>query len=69
MPPGSLTARTLASLTGARSPGRARTRAPATLDTAGPTFVAFLLGVIVLVGGLIYFPMPILGSIGERIVG
>jgi K+-transporting ATPase ATPase A chain len=45
----------------------ARTRA--TLDTAGPAFVAFLLGVIVIVGGLIYFPMLILGPIGERIVG
>jgi K+-transporting ATPase ATPase A chain len=45
----------------------ARTRA--TLDTAGPTFVAFLVGVIVIVGGLIYFPMLILGPIGERIVG
>jgi potassium-transporting ATPase potassium-binding subunit len=41
----------------------------ATLDTAGPTFVAFLVGVIVIVGGLIYFPMLILGPIGERIVG
>jgi hypothetical protein len=41
----------------------------ATLDTSGPTFVAFLLGVIVIVGGLIYFPMLILGPIGERIVG
>jgi potassium-transporting ATPase potassium-binding subunit len=45
------------SLAGARV--RARTRA--TLDTAGPTFVAFLLGVIVIVGGLIYFPTLILG--------
>jgi Potassium-transporting ATPase A subunit/K+-transporting ATPase, c chain len=53
------------SLAGARV--HARTRA--TLDTAGPTFVAFLLGVIVIVGGLIYFPMLILGPIGERIVG
>lgn len=44
----------------------ARTRA--TLDTTGPTFVVFLLGVIVIVGGLIYFPMLILGPIGERIV-
>src|SRR4029077_8250420 len=41
------------SLAGARV--HARTRA--TVDTAGPTFVAFLLGVIVIVGGLIYFPM------------
>ena len=41
----------------------------ATLDTAGPTFMAFLLGVIVIVGGLIDFPMLILGLIGERIVG
>ncbi len=32
-------------------------------------FVAFLLGVIVIVGGLIYLPMLILGPIGERIVG
>ena len=53
------------SLAGARV--HARTRA--TLDTTGPTFVAFLLGVILIVGGLIYFPMLILGPIGERIVG
>ncbi len=42
---------------------------PRTLDTAGPTFVAFLLGVIVIVGGLIHFPVLILGPIGERFVG
>ena len=53
------------SLAGARV--HARTRA--TLDTAGPTFAAFLLGVIIIVGGLIYFPMLILGPIGERIIG
>ena len=53
------------SLAGARV--HARTRA--TLDTTGPTFAVFLLGVIVIVGGLIYFPMLILGPIGERIVG
>ncbi len=53
------------SLAGARM--HARTRA--TLDTAGPTFAVFLLGVIIVVGGLIYFPMLILGPIGERIVG
>jgi K+-transporting ATPase A subunit len=41
----------------------------ATLDTTGPTFVVFLLGVIVIVGGLIYLPTLILGPIGERIVG
>ena len=53
------------SLAGARV--HARTRA--TLDTSGPTFAVFLLGVIIIVGGLIYFPMLILGPIGERIVG
>jgi K+-transporting ATPase ATPase A chain len=53
------------SLAGARV--HARTRA--TLDTTGPTFVVFLLGVIVIVVGLIYFPMLILGPIGERLVG
>ena len=52
------------SLAGARV--HARTRA--TLDTAGATFAGFLTGVIVIVGGLIYFPMLILGPIGERIV-
>ncbi len=52
------------SLAGARV--HARTRA--TLDTTGPTFAAFLLGVIIIVGGLIYFPMMILGPIGERFV-
>jgi K+-transporting ATPase A subunit len=30
---------------------------------------AFLLGVIVIIGGLIYLPMLILGPIGERIIG
>ena len=30
---------------------------------------AILLGVIVIVGGLIYFPMLILGPIGERLGG
>jgi potassium-transporting ATPase potassium-binding subunit len=53
------------SLAGART--HARTRA--TLDTSGLTFAVFLVGVIVIVGGLIYFPMLILGPIGERIVG
>ena len=28
-----------------------------------------IIGVIVIAGGLIYFPMLILGPIGERIVG
>jgi K+-transporting ATPase ATPase A chain len=44
-------------------------RTRATLDTSGPAFAAFLLGVIVIVGGLIYFPILILGPTGERIVG
>src|ERR1700687_4028546 len=48
---------------------RVHARTRATLDTSGPTFAAFLLGVIVTVGGLIYFPMLILGPIGERIIG
>jgi len=52
------------SLAGARV--HARTRA--TLDTSGPTFLVFLLGVIVVVGGLIYLPMLILGPIAERLV-
>jgi potassium-transporting ATPase potassium-binding subunit len=53
------------SLAGARV--HARTRA--TLDTSGPTFAVFLLGVILIVGGLIYLPMLILGPVGERITG
>jgi K+-transporting ATPase ATPase A chain len=53
------------SLAGARV--HARTRA--TLDTAGLTFAGFLTGVIVIVGGLIYFPMLILAPIGERLTG
>ena len=54
---------------GSLAGARVHTRTRATLDTAGPTFVAFLLGVIVIVGGLIYFPMLILGPIGERFAG
>lgn len=48
---------------------RVHARTRATLDTAGLTFAGFLVGVIVIVGGLIYFPMLILGPVGERIVG
>jgi potassium-transporting ATPase potassium-binding subunit len=43
--------------------------AAALFDTAGLTFAGFLVGVIVIVGGLVYFPMLILGPVGERIVG
>jgi K+-transporting ATPase A subunit len=32
-------------------------------------FAPIVLGVIIIVGGLIYFPMLILGPIGERIIG
>jgi potassium-transporting ATPase potassium-binding subunit len=53
------------SLGGARV--HARTRA--TLDTAGPTFAAFLLGVIVIVGGLIYFPCSSWGPSGSASSG
>ncbi len=56
-------------IAGSLAGARVHVRTRATLDTTGPTFVAFLLGVIVIVGGLIYFPMLILGPIGERIVG
>jgi potassium-transporting ATPase potassium-binding subunit len=56
-------------IAGALAGARVHARTRATLDTTGPTFIAFLLGVIVIVGGLIYFPMLILGPIGERFVG
>ncbi len=56
-------------IAGSLAGARIHARTKATLDTAGPTFATFLLGVIVIVGGLIYFPMLILGPIGERIVG
>jgi len=55
-------------LAGSLAGARVHARTRATLDTAGPTFAAFLLGVIVAVGGLIYFPMLILGPIGERLI-
>jgi hypothetical protein len=48
---------------------RVHARTRATLDTSGPTFVVFLLGVILIVGGLIYLPLLILVPIGERITG
>ena len=47
---------------------RAHARTRATLATTGTTIAVFLIGVIVIVGGLIYLPMLILGPIGERIV-
>jgi potassium-transporting ATPase potassium-binding subunit len=55
-------------IAGSLAAARVHARTRATLDTTGPTFVVFLLGVIVIVGGLTYFPMLILGPIGERIV-
>jgi K+-transporting ATPase A subunit len=48
-------------LAGSLAGARVHARTRATLDTSGPTFMAFLIGVIVIVGGLIYFPMLILG--------
>jgi K+-transporting ATPase ATPase A chain len=56
-------------IAGSLAGARVHVRTRATLDTAGPTFIVFLLGVILIMGGLIYFPMLILGPIGERIVG
>jgi potassium-transporting ATPase potassium-binding subunit len=56
-------------IAGSLAGARVHARTKATLDTTGPTFVSFLFGVILIVGGLIYFPMLILGPIGERIVG
>jgi potassium-transporting ATPase potassium-binding subunit len=56
-------------IAGSPAGARLHARTRATLDTAGLTFAGFLVGVIVIVGGLIYFPMLILGPIGERIVG
>jgi K+-transporting ATPase A subunit len=39
------------------------------LDTAGPTFAVFPVGVVLIVGALIYFLLLIPGQIGARIVG
>ena len=36
---------------------------------AGSPLPQFLLGVIIIVGGLTYFPMLILGPVGEQIIG
>jgi potassium-transporting ATPase potassium-binding subunit len=54
---------------GSLAGSRVHARTRATLDTAGLTFAGFLVGVIVIVGGLIYFPMLILGPVGERFAG
>jgi potassium-transporting ATPase potassium-binding subunit len=56
-------------IAGSLAGARVHARTKATLDTSGPTFAVFLFGVIIIVGGLIYFPMLILGPIGERFVG
>jgi hypothetical protein len=44
-------------IAGSLAGARVHVRTRATLDTAGLTFVVFLLGVILIVGALIYFPM------------
>ena len=41
----------------------------ATLETSGPTFATLLLGVVLIVGGLTYLPVLVLGPIAERLVG
>lgn len=51
-------------LAGARLDVRTR----ATLDTAGPAFVVLLVGVILIVGALVFVPTLNPGPIGERIV-
>jgi Potassium-transporting ATPase A subunit len=56
-------------IAGSLADARVDARTRATLDTSGLTFAGFLAGVIVIVGGLIYFPMVMLGPIGERITG
>ena len=43
------------------------TPGPGTLPTHGPLFVALLIGVIVIMGGLIYFPALALGPIVEHL--
>ena len=41
----------------------------ATLSTSGPTFGGLLLGLVVIVGGLTFLPVLVLGPVAERLVG
>ena len=46
---------------------RVEASSPATLATHGPVFVTFHLAVVLLLGGLSYLPMLVLGLVGESI--
>jgi len=39
------------------------------VSTSGPTFGGLLLGLVVIVGGLTFLPVLVLGPVAERLVG
>lgn len=54
-------------LAGSMARVRVEASSPATLATHGPVFVTFHLAVVLLLGGLSYLPMLVLGLVGESI--
>lgn len=56
-------------IAGSMAGTRVHARTAATLETSGPTFATLLLGVIVIVGGLTYLPLLVLGPVAERLTG
>jgi K+-transporting ATPase ATPase A chain len=54
-------------LAGSMARVRVEANSPATLATHGPVFVTFHLAVVLLLGGLSYLPMLVLGLVGESI--
>src|SRR5664280_1526868 len=56
-------------IAGSMAGKRVHAHTTATLETSGPTFATLLLGVVVIVGGLTYLPVLVLGPIAERLVG
>jgi potassium-transporting ATPase potassium-binding subunit len=54
-------------LAGSMARVRVEASSPATLATHGPVFVTFHLAIVLLLGGLSYLPMLVLGLVGESI--
>jgi len=52
---------------GARSPPRGRPRSVGTFRTDNPMFIGLVVGVILIIGGLTFFPAVSLGPIVEQL--
>jgi len=55
-------------IAGSMAGARVHARTSATLESSGPTFAGLLLAVVLIVGGLTYLPVLVLGPIAEHLI-